>query len=350
VVFRRKFAVGRCAQNARSRRPADRPIRDLVRNCERCGYLLPEVWDTCRKCGAPVATGGGVTAGVAPAATGAGAAASWARPPVAPGPPAAAPPAPVGRAAGAVGAADLRYAAPVRLGFGDGDGDAGAGTAAGVAGRDDPRPGGWGPPPVVAAPRPGASRAPAKLVSLLLVAGLAAGGWFGWKLVRPQPRMAAETKAFVDGAGIDYEPFGMGYSVRLPRQPVATSQTVGAGGMTVTLNVALIEEEEWEVGVAVADLGFEVTPDMVDQVFAQGIEGAAAETGGEVVGEERITFAGRPAVDAEFEAPDGYPARALIVIDGNRLYMVLAHAAAGTEAIYDEMVDSFRIGGAGAGA
>lgn len=238
------------------------------------------------------------------------------------------------------GGFDPRYSAPTRIGFDD-PAPAPTTPSSGLhAGRA------WEPTPLTpVARRARASRAPAML-SVLVLVGLGAGGFFGWRVLWAGPEPPAAVRAYLDGGGTTYEPFNLGYAVRLPATPVESSESFTVEGVMLTMQMALIEDDEYEVGVAAMDLGFVVPSEMLDQVFQMSVAGAvSAEPGTELRGQTRTEFDGRPAVDVDLEAPDGYDARAMIIVDGSRVYGLFSHATAANDALFQALRDSLELTG-----
>jgi hypothetical protein len=288
-----------------------------MRPCDRCGYLLPEAWDACKKCGAPKAASRQAAPVGAGVAARAGAPAGVAAP--APGAPARHAP-------------DLAYAAPVRIGFGSPN-EAPPGTA-------------FQPPPTAgaqwtspSAPPKGSSVGRA-LGSLVLVAAIVAGGVVGWQALTSEDVPAA-IKTYVDGGGVDYAPPGTGYRVRLPAAPVEEHASQQIGAMSLTTRAALVQTDSYEVAVAVVDLGFEVDMRGADPLLAGALAGGFEGAGGEISGKSDTEHDGRPALDGRGTGPDGHPVRLRLILDGSRMYTLFAHAPAGTNALFDELVDSF---------
>lgn len=302
-----------------------------MRQCRQCGYLLPEAWETCKRCGTPVAgtpapLAAGVPVGVQ--ATGAGPAPP-AAPPVPSAPAASAgPPAPPPAIGGGF---DPRYAAPARLGF------PAASPAAGASGLDAGR-----PPPVRAPARPLSRRIAVAVLALGLV-----GAWFGWQRLRAAPALPAEAVSYIDGAGVVYEPFNQGYRVRLPRAPAEKTDTVDQGGVSVTYSAAYVEYEgRYELGTGTADLPFVVPADVANELLSDAaVSAVAAGTGIELLEQVPTQFAGRPALDAKLDAPDGDPARVLVVLDGSRIVVAFTHATSRNDDLFEALRDSLELTG-----
>ncbi|MGQ0825645.1 MAG: hypothetical protein ACT4OX_11595 [Actinomycetota bacterium] len=324
--------------------------------CDNCGYLVPADWEECKRCHAAVTAGvlAPVTATPsAPAATPSAApAAPWLRPP-GPSAPSAAPPPPsrpspsappeIATPGGHVAPSgfDPRYAAPARIGL---PGAPGGPTPSGLGAaspyeRVPTASSQWSTPvtPV--------KRSSGSLKKLLCVGLLCLGAFVGWEYVGAwRNAVPAEVEEYVDGGGVEYAPAGMGYSVRLPETPTETSDTQSAYGMSVTINAAIIERDQWEAGVAVTDLPVVVPDDQAEAVMREAIAGGTSAMAGEFESAEVTTHSGLPAMDATLDGPDGHPVRVLVVMSGSRLYILMAHAVQGTEKIFDELVESFSIG------
>jgi hypothetical protein len=297
-----------------------------VRQCEQCGYLLPEAWETCKRCGTAVTRTASVPAVRSADRVPVGEASAT------PAPPAAwAGPSPV-RAIG--DGFDPRYSAPVRVGF-PGDG---APTVA-----DRPDVGGWQPPPI----RPPARANPLRpaIVAIAVVAVIVAGGWFAWQRLRAEPALPAEAVSYIEGAGVAYEPFNQGYRVRLPRAPLETTGTVDQGGVSVTYSEAYVEHEgRYEIHTGAADLPIVVPAEVVNELLSDAATSAvAAALGSELLEQEHTQFAGRPALDAKLEAPDGHPARVLVVLDGSHIVAVFTHATSRNDDLFEAVTASLEL-------
>jgi hypothetical protein len=304
---------------------------------------VPGAWDTCKRCHAAlidrVPALAGHVAGPAPNPVPSAPAPMPAAAPAAAGPPPlptlpqrVAPPLPPTTPPG--GAYDASYNAPARLG-----GPIGPGGYVPPAsfGADDGGAGSWAAPPL----QPASASKPAWL-KVLVVAIAIVVGFAGFRFV--QARLNAPPAAvqdYIDGDGVTYAPAGGTYSIRFPQQPAVSTQTDPANGTTVEL--ALIEEEQWEAVLAVAVLPQPIPPGDARALMQVAAAGGNSAISGEIDEQEATTHEGHPALDLEFEPPDGYPMHARIVVVGNRMFMVAAHAVHGTGAFFDELVESLHV-------
>jgi hypothetical protein len=293
-----------------------------VQKCDKCGYLIPPAWEECRRCSAAVDAPAPVPATTAVA------------PPWSPN--AAAPPAAPPIASPPASGYDERYASTARIGL------PGAPTSNG-AGPFNPY------ERVPAASSQWSSgttvkRAPSSLKKIAALTLMLVGGFMGWKYVQAwRNSVPEEVKEYVDGGGVEYAPPGLGYSVRLPEQPVEDAQTRDVNGMTVTVHIACNQKDRWEACAGVTQLPVALDDAQAESAMRAAVSAGNAAAQGEIASTELTTHAGMPAMEAELEAPDGYPARVLVVLSGSRMFMLVAHSAQGTDQIYDEMVESLQI-------
>jgi hypothetical protein len=288
-----------------------------VRDCGNCGYLLAPDWTDCKRCGAeaprvePAAPAARWMGGTTIGGDASGTAPTIASPAIRDG-------------------FDPRYSAPARIGFGD------------------PTTPSYAPPwprdPWSSGTRSVAKKSPfsTSLGRALLVVLLTLGGFAGWKYmqaVRNAP--PEEVAAFLDGEGDTYTPVGLGYSVRMPFAPTVSTQTETVYGATVTISMAVIEREDWELGVGVFDLPVQVPDAQADSVLREAVSGGTAEISGTLEEQASTTHQGLPAVDAQLKADDGHPVHVRVVASGSRIYLVMAHSITATDDIFDELVASF---------
>jgi hypothetical protein len=300
-----------------------------VRACHSCGYLVPETWEACKRCHVALMERIPVLAATV---------ASPVAAPPARGEPAKLPPLPT------------RVAPPLP-------------TAAPISGAYDPSfnapasligpigPGGYEPPaeftsePADAplwAPLPATSTRRSPFVLVLIAALALALGFGGWKYLQTKlnaPPRAVQ--AFLDGGGVAYGPPGGGYTIRLPETPEVTSHDANG----VHLDVAVIEKDQWEAGLAVITSAQPITDADAQWMMESAAASSNSAISGKVEGKQVTTHDGHPALDVTIDAPDGHPMHARLVTSGNRMYVVLAHSVHGTEAFFDELVSSFHITG-----
>jgi hypothetical protein len=309
-----------------------------VRACHNCGYLVPDAWDTCKRCHAAlkerVAAGAGVRRATPysdPGTRPAGAAAPAGALPK-PGPP----PLPTLPAPSRPGPAfDPGYAAPARLGIPDPNAE--AFTPPSVT--TDPNGTSWSPPaPPV---RAGRTTVAVRVLAGVVVALLALGGWQLVQSKRHQP--PAAVAAYNRGSGATYAPAGLGFTARLPAMPTETTRSAMVNGATVTMHAALVSSDQWEAGIVVIDLPAPLPAQGRDtamrEAFAQGSDAVTGRLGGP----KTTTHEGWPAMDAEITPPDGHPLLARIIVVNRRAYMLMAHSVEGTHGFFDTLVDSFHV-------
>jgi hypothetical protein len=285
-----------------------------VRSCHNCGYLVPESWDTCKRCHAALkdrvpATVAGGRIGTTPYA--------------------AAPPA---------NSYEAGYDAPVRIGFPDPTAAGNGGTSVPQARHADAGES-WSAPVAKAPP----TRPSFRLIPALVVAIVVTLGFFGWQTYQDRKNAPpAGTREWVDGDGVAYAPPGRGYNVRLPDNPAEQTLTQNVAGASVAAHVAYTTGDDWEMAVATADVGA-IPGGIVDAALSGAAGGFASGTGGEVKDQKRTEHQGHAAVDATVDIGDDFPARVRVVYDGARAYVLVVHAKSGARVLFDELVESFRL-------
>lgn len=198
----------------------------------------------------------------------------------------------------------------------------------------------WNPP---TAPKQQATKRGRGLYgALALVVALAAGWWlYGTLTAEEVPESIA---AYADGdIGETYSSPLVGYSVRLPGQPVEETVSAPLLGTTLRMDLAYHETADLVAGVMVVDLppGSGLNPDLV---LEGGVWGVEAYGGAEIKSQEDTTHQGHAAMDLAIDA-DGGNAKFRMVLVGDRAYVAFAAVpGAGADTAFDALVSSFVIG------
>ena len=289
-----------------------------MRKCDACGYLIFGDHDACNHCGAALVPA--TVGAAAPAATAASAAtAPAASPPTRPGPASGLPaPQPLWtpRAPIAPPPGPVAPAGPV-----------------GPPVFDQWR------PPVISTP-PAKPKRSKGLPALALVV-LVAFGAIGYMVKSRGSAVPAGTSAFVAGHGVDYSPADGSYTTSFPEQPVVQSSPVTVGDYSMTISMASVSKNDYEMATASMQLPARVPADRVDELLDDSLKGGIDEANGTLVSKQYITRGGLPAIDAKLKAPDGYSAHVLVLLGGDKLYVLLVHAKTGTDRLYRALDASF---------
>jgi len=318
-----------------------------VRACENCGYLVPETWDTCKRCHAALvdrvpALAGNVAAGPAPAppprapAT----AAPAGGPPPLPTLPRRTVPPPLPTAAPPLGGYDQSYNLPAKLGgpIGPGGYEPPMSFAAEAASAT------WAPPtPTITKSSRSAWR---KVVAVLVVLVVAYGGW---RVVQDRflDHVPKGTEAYAGGGGVTYAPAGHHYQVRLPVMPVESTASDTVDGQVYTAYNAVIERlpDGWEMAVGTVAVG--PRPGLADEVLDEALlstaTGMAAAAHATTKQHTTITHEGFRGIDVSLDTGDGYPAKMRLFFDGANVFYLLVHSSSGADKLFDELAGSFHV-------
>jgi hypothetical protein len=274
----------------------------VVRKCDSCGYLLFGDGESCNHCGATVG------AASAPASASlsrpAASAATQVRPPEVRSPVA------------------LPIAPPPPRSF-----DA------------PPTPWQQTTVPVTVAP-PTKSSGPRAAAVFAIAAVLVLGG-IAVYLRGQASALPSGTSDFVAGRGVTYVPPDNAFTVQLPQDPEVSSQPVTVGSVTMSIQEALVQTDDYELGVASMSLPVPVPKSRVDATLQGALDNGVSSVDGDIASKERITRGGLPALDATFKAKDGYSAHLLVIIDSWYVYMLIVHSKAGTERLFHALDTSF---------
>jgi hypothetical protein len=312
-------------------------ISATVRACHNCGYLVPDSWDTCKRCHAAlkerVAAGAGMRRATPYSDPGTRPAPVAAPVGLAPKPPP--PPLPTQDRGSSAAAFDAGYSAPARLGVPDPD----TNTFAPPPSSADPNGAHWSPPAPPA--RTSHTTLAVRVLAAIVVVLIALGGWQFLQSKRHAP--PAEVAAYNRGRGPRYAPLGQGFTARLPAIPTETTQTATVNGATVAMHIAIVRSDQWEAGIVTIDLPAPLPAQGQDAAMRDAFAQGSDSVSGRVDGQKTTTHEGWPAMDAEITPPDGHPLLARIIVVNSRAYMLMAHSVDGTRGFFDTLVDSFHV-------
>ncbi|MCZ7525503.1 MAG: hypothetical protein M5U14_03400 [Acidimicrobiia bacterium] len=319
----------------------DAPATGRVRNCPDCGYLALGQREDCARCGATLEVVSGPS-GAAPAAV-----AATSPAPAAPGGAAPSETMDAARAPGPhpIGGAALSAALsrPPHLGSGAPRPASAPGGSGGSGGYWAPARLGPSWPAPVERPVPAPRRRNPWLL-LVFMAALCGGGWFALQRIAADPAVAEEVQEYADGtAGVPFESFEGRWRAVLPGEPVHRAETASEAGITITVSFDMVElGSDYAAGVAWADYPAGGDFSNTDAIFAAAAQGAANETGGEVVETQRVDHRGYPAVDVVVKAPEGY-AKARAILAGYRMYIVIVASRDEATPGFDRLVESLEL-------
>jgi hypothetical protein len=193
---------------------------------------------------------------------------------------------------------------------------------------------------VTVAPPAKSSNARVALV-FALVAFLALGGIGLYLRGKAATAVPAGTSDFVAGRGVSYAPADNAFTVRLPADPEVTTQPVTVGSVSMMLQTALVETDDYELGAASMTLPVAVPDSRVDDTLESSLDNGVSSVDGDLVSKKRITRGGLPALDAIFKAKDGYSAHIMVILDTRYVYMLIVHSKSGTERLFNALNTSF---------
>jgi hypothetical protein len=150
------------------------------------------------------------------------------------------------------------------------------------------------------------------------------------------------TQEFVEGRGIAYIAADGSYSAQFPVEPTVQDAPMQVESVTVNVSSASVSTNDYEMAAASMSIpGVAVPTDRIDTVLEQSLQGGVQRADAEVISKKRITRGGLPALDAKLKAPDGYGARALVMLSGSRLYLLFVHSKTGSDRLFKAFDESF---------
>jgi hypothetical protein len=198
----------------------------------------------------------------------------------------------------------------------------------------------WQPPAPVTVTPPAKSSNVRVAAVFALVAVLALGG-IGLYLRGKASALPPGTSSFVAGRGVSYTAPDNAFTVRLPADPEVDTQPVTVGSVTMTVQEALVQTDDYELGAASMSLPASIPDSRVDDTLKSALDNGVSSVDGDLASKERITRGGLPALDATFKAKDGYSAHIMVILDTRYVYMLIVHSKSGTERLFSALNTSF---------
>jgi hypothetical protein len=194
----------------------------------------------------------------------------------------------------------------------------------------------------VPAPAPVRRRVPAWIPAVLAVLVALLSAWFVRTTVFGEDVPEGVSK-YADGSqSVPYRSVSSGYSVELPTTPVAQSMSVPVMGLNLRMEMALSQTDDLLAGVVVMDLpaGAGLDP---ESIFDSGAFESGSFEGAEIESSDQTTHEGYPAIDVVASVSDA-DGRLRAVIVGDRAYVAVVAADAGSDAAFEHLVETFHIG------
>jgi hypothetical protein len=198
----------------------------------------------------------------------------------------------------------------------------------------------WRPAPAPVIHTPPAKSTPKGLLALVLVVALLLAG-AGYALHARSNALPSGTSAFVEGDGIVFSSPDGSYAAQFPEEPVVDSQPMTIESVTVSVSSATVRTDDYELAAASMTLPVSPPADEVNRLLEASLDGGAQRADADVVSRKRVTRGGLPGIDAKLKAPDGYEARALVMLSSSHLYVLFVHSKTGTDELFDAFDASF---------
>jgi hypothetical protein len=148
---------------------------------------------------------------------------------------------------------------------------------------------------------------------------------------------------YADGTqSVPYTSVSSGYTVELPTAPVEQSMSVPVMGLNLRMELALSQTEDLLAGVVVMDLpaGSGLDP---ESIFDSGAFESGSFEGAEIESSDETTHQGYPAIDVVAKVSDA-DGRLRAVIVGDRAYVAVVAANAGSDVAFEHLVETLQIG------
>ncbi len=196
----------------------------------------------------------------------------------------------------------------------------------------------WIPPEPVAAP-PAGTKSPRALVALICVVSMALG-WVAIGRVLDNDALPEGTGEFVAGRGVLYSSPDRTFAARFPEAPTVERRPLSTPTASVTINLAQVQTDDYELVAASMVLPVSVPSGQVDTVLRDILREGARAQGATISSEEKVTRYGATGIEVHAKVSDGYPARLMVLISRNHVFLIGAHSKHGTERLYDALVGS----------
>ncbi len=177
---------------------------------------------------------------------------------------------------------------------------------------------------------------------LMIAIALAVGLVFAGHAMRPGSNsLPAGTSAFVKGKGVAYHSADASYSVEFPKAPAQSRDSAQLGAYAVSINSATASTDDYELATSSIAMPDAPTGALATELLTDALAAGVTQVGGtesQPVSQTRGAF---PALEESFKGPDGFQAKALVMIDGKWLFELFAHARTGTDGLFDALDKSF---------
>jgi hypothetical protein len=197
----------------------------------------------------------------------------------------------------------------------------------------------WTPPDPVAPPPAASNKSPRALVAIICVVAMALG-WVTIGNLLNKDSLPSGTSDFVSGHGVAYSSPDHTFDARFPKAPTVERRPLSTPTASVTINLAQVQTDDYELVAASMVLPVSVPSAQVDTVLHDILRAGAESQGATISSEEKVTHYGATGIEVHAQVRDGYPARLMVLISRNHVYLLGAHAKHGTERLYDALVSS----------
>jgi hypothetical protein len=278
-----------------------------MRKCPDCGYLVFGDGDACKHCGAPLS-------------------------PAAAAPPYVAQPLPPVLVTSGAPPQPPLSVPPVLPPFYR-EGASAAPPAQEPIGREY-----WTPPTPVVVPSKRAGT-PRSLIALISIVSMVLG-FVAVNHVFNRNALPSGTSDFVAGRGIPYSSPDHTFDARFPMAPTVQQKPYSTPSGTVTMNLAQVQTDDYELVAASMVLPVSVSGERVDAVLHNILMEGANAQGAKIATETPITRYGATGLEVRAKVKDGYDARLVVLVSGSHVYFLGAHAKRGTVRLYDALMGS----------
>jgi hypothetical protein len=191
-------------------------------------------------------------------------------------------------------------------------------------------------PPVPVGPAPRRRSRSRALLGLVVVSMLL--GWVAYGHLRNS--LPPGTSDFVAGHGVAYSSPDHTFDAQFPSAPTLQHQVIPVASTAVTINLAQSQTDDYEVVAASMVLPVAVPAGQVQTIVHEVLNEATASQGATIESEAPVDRNGATGVEVRAKVRDGYAARFIVLVSGNRVYLLGAHAKRGTDRLYDALLAS----------
>jgi hypothetical protein len=197
----------------------------------------------------------------------------------------------------------------------------------------------WAPAPIVTTTKRRVGN-PRAAISVILVMFLACAA-VGYTVLTHRNALPAGTSDFVAGKGVTYTPDDGAYTAQFPEQPETDSTSRQVGTISLTVNIAMVSKDSYELGVGELELPTVVPDSKIDQMLQAAVQEGMNNAAGSIQGTQRVQIDGLAALDAHVKGPDGYAARVAAIVSAHHMYILIVHAKSGTDRLFNALEQSF---------